>query len=144
MTALRRILHQLDGNIAVELALVAPILLSVLAGISDYGRAALADMRLKAAVRAGLEYGQIQPNDTANIIAAVKAAASDTSLQVTTGYACQCANGTASQCDLTCADGLTPGGYLSITAQQSFAPIFPMMTSLIGDSVTSNGSIRAK
>lgn len=141
---LRRLLRQIDGNIAVELALVAPIFLTVLVGVTDYGRASLADMRLKSAVRAGLEYAQIKPDDTGNIVAVVKAAAKDPDLQVTTGFSCQCANGTVLQCTATCADGLTPGGYVSISAQQTFTPLFSAMGSLIGDSQQAEGSIRAK
>ena len=139
-----RVWRELDGNIAIEIALVAPILLAVLVGVTDYGRAALADMRLKSAIRAGLEYAQIKPDDASTIVAVVKTAAKDPDLLVTTEFSSQCANGTVAQCTATCADGLTPGGYVSISAQQTFTPLFPAMTSFIGENQQAAGSIRAK
>ena len=69
MKVLRRLLDRRDGNIAVEVALAAPVLLIMLAGLADVGRAVLADSRLKSAIRAGLEYAQANSGDTAGIAA---------------------------------------------------------------------------
>ncbi|WP_119421846.1 TadE/TadG family type IV pilus assembly protein [Desertibaculum subflavum] len=144
MIALRDILCRRDGNIAVEVALATPVLLIALAGTFDYGRAVLTDMRLKAAVRAGLEYAQINPDDAANIVAVVRTAAGDATLPVTSAQVCQCADGTTLECTSTCSSGLAPGAYIVVSAQQSFTPVFSAMTRLVGDSVRAQGSIRAK
>lgn len=144
MTMLCKLLRRRDGNIAVEVALAMPVLLIALAGLFDYGRAVLADARLKAAVRAGLEYAQINPDDAANIVAVVRTAANDASLPVTTAQVCQCANGTTMECTLTCNGGLAPGTYMVVSAQQPFTPLFPALSRFVGDNLKAQGSIRAK
>lgn len=144
MRALCKLLCRRDGNIAVEVALAMPVLLIALAGLFDYGRAVLADARLKAAVRAGLEYAQINPDDAANVVAVVRTAASNASLPVTTEQVCQCANGTTLECTLTCDGGLAPGTYVIVSAQQPFTPLFPALSRFVGDKVEAHGSIRAK
>lgn len=144
MTRLLRLWRQRDGNIAVEVALAAPILLILLAGITDLGRAALGDARLKSAVRAGLEYAQINPNNTAGIEAVVRTAANAPDLSVTTALVCECPNGSAAECTATCSDGLTPGTYIVITAAENFSPLFPGMDAVVEGPLQARGSIRAK
>lgn len=144
MRALRGLFDRRDGSIAVEVALAAPVLLILLAGMADFGRAIMAESRLKSAIRAGLEYAQANSGNSAGIIAVVRTAAGDTDLSVASALVCECANGAAAQCGSTCADGLTPGGYVVITATQPFTPIFPGMNAVVESPLQSQGSIRAK
>lgn len=144
MTALRRLLDRRDGNIAVEVALAAPILIAILAGLFDYGRAVLIEMRLKSAVRAGLEFAQVSPDDQASIVAVVRMSAGDATLPVAAQQVCQCADGSSLACTSVCDEGLAPGTYVVVTARQSFTPLFPAMTSIVGNTLHARGSIRAK
>lgn len=144
MICLQRIWRGRDGNIAVEVALAMPILLALLAGITDLGRAVLADARLKSAVRAGLEYAQVNPNHAAGIEAVVRTAANEPSLTVTTAQVCQCPDGATVECSAACSDGHPPGGYVVISAEQAFTALFPGMSALIEGPVHAQGSIRAK
>ena len=50
-----------DGSIAVEFALVAPLLLLILAGVVDIGGAAYTKLELDARVTAAAEFALIQP-----------------------------------------------------------------------------------
>ena len=144
MSMLRRLINRCDGNIAVEVALAAPVLLVLLAGMADVGRAVLAEGRLKSAIRAGLEYAQANSGNAAGIVAVVQTASGDAGLAVTSALVCECANGGAAECGSTCADGLTPGGYVVVSATQAFTPIFPGMNTLIDGPLQAQGSIRAK
>lgn len=144
MIGLQRIWQRRDGNIAVEVALSMPILLALLAGITDLGRAVLADARLKSAVRAGLEYAQVNPNHGAGIEAVVRTAASEPGVTVTTAQVCQCPDGSTVECSVACGDGQPPGGYIVINAEQAFTALFPGMSALIAGPLQAQGSIRAK
>lgn len=144
MRALGRLIRRREGNIAVEVALAAPVLLIFLAGIADFGRAVLAESRLKSAIRAGLEYGQANSGNTAGIIGVVQTSAGIPDLAVASALVCECASGAAAQCGSTCADGLSPGGYVTITATMPFTPIFPGMEAVVSSPLQAQGSIRAK
>ncbi len=133
-----------DGNVVVELALILPVLLVILAGLSDLGRAIHASSQLKSAVRAGLEYAQAHPDDTAGIQAVVGTAASGPAVSVTTGSVCECADGTVVACSFTCEDGTTPGTYMRVAATQPFSPVFPAMTYATGPTLSASASIRTR
>jgi Flp pilus assembly protein TadG len=59
------------GQDAVEFALIIPILLLILMGIFDMGRAIYYSSALDNAVREGARYASVQPTDTAGIQATV-------------------------------------------------------------------------
>ncbi|MEI4233533.1 TadE/TadG family type IV pilus assembly protein [Roseovarius sp. D22-M7] len=59
--ALGALLRDARGSIAVEFALVAPVLMVVLAGVIDIGSAAHARLSLQARVTAATEYALLQP-----------------------------------------------------------------------------------
>lgn len=140
----RRASGDADGNIAVELALVLPVLLAILAGLSDLGRGILASSKLSSAVRAGLDYAQTYPDDGSGIQAVVIAAAAGDAVSVTTTSVCECANGVAGVCSTQCSDGTLPGTYLRIAASQNFSPIFPAVDFVLGPTISVSGSVRTK
>lgn len=53
------------GTMAVEFALVAPVLVTLLLGVADYGMAAVELSKLRAAARAGIQAVLLSPTDTA-------------------------------------------------------------------------------
>lgn len=132
------------GNVAVELALVLPVLLVILAGLSDLGRGVLASNKLSSAVRAGLDYAQAYPDDGAGIQAVVTAAAAGEAVIVTATSACECANGVAGDCSTQCSDGTMPGTYMRIAATQNFSPIFPALEFALGPTLSASASVRTK
>jgi Flp pilus assembly protein TadG len=128
-----------DGAVAVELAIVAPLLVLLLLGVADYGVLMGKADSLEGAARAGTEVAKISPSVTA---------ASLTSLGLFPSGATPVV---ASVC--TCVDGSWPGGatcppgpfdtpctgkvnpftsaadprpfeYVRVTATQSFSPLF--------------------
>lgn len=91
------------GNLAVEFALVAPILVLLILAIADLGLATLELSNIRAAARAGLQavLSDANATDRASTIAAMAAPSAD--VAVTTS--CGCADGTAIVCGDTCAAG---------------------------------------
>src|SRR5262245_28427793 len=64
------------GSVAVEFALVAPLLVLVAVGITDFGMLATASARLAGTTRIGAEYARLHPVDTAGIQSAMQSAMS--------------------------------------------------------------------
>ncbi len=111
------------GAAAVEFALVAPILLMMVLGIAEFGRAYHVQTTLSQAAREGVRVMALQ-NDQAAAIAATKAAAPTltlTNIAVSPG---------------TCvASGTTPAATATVTVTY----VLPYITKLFGSSVTLTG-----
>lgn len=95
------------GNVAVEFALVCPVVLMLLAGIVDYGLAINSKMNLSSAVRAGLQHamqdgvGLVQVEQS--VLSALNGNTEDAA--VTTTQICECPDGSAVDCFDTCPSG---------------------------------------
>lgn len=122
------------GSVAVELALLAPVLAGMLIGIVDIGTYIHQKMQLQSAARAGAQYAiQSDGNaeDTAGISAAVTASADlDAGFSITSVAFCGCADGTETTvsvtgCGGTCAGGDNPALSVRVTVTNTFTPIFP-------------------
>ena len=122
------------GSVAVELALLAPVLAGVLIGIVDIGTYINQKMQLQSAARAGAQYAiQSDGNaeDTAGIFDVVAAASNmDAGFTVTSVAFCGCADGTETTvsttgCGGTCAGGDSPALSVRVTVSNTFTPIFP-------------------
>ena len=72
--SLGRLMRQRDGTAAVELALITPLLLILLAGIVDFSRAYTQEIQLSAAVAAAAQYALINASSVNSTTAATLAA----------------------------------------------------------------------
>jgi Flp pilus assembly protein TadG len=118
------------GSSLVELAFTLPLLMLLLMGAVDFGRAFYMAVEVVGAAHAGAEYGAQNPTDTAGMkTAAQDDAPNVSSLSVPTPtYGCECSDGTqysascASQ-PTTCTNNVV---YLvKVTASATYAPIVP-------------------
>jgi len=123
------------GNAAVELAMMAPFLATLLIGMLEFGLLGLRHMAITGAVRAGVEYA-FQYDDSDGLTRAVRAAAgTGEAVSVASARFCECAGAA-----VTCGGGLCAGGipqqvFVRVTAQETYAPIFlsnDMIRSVIG------------
>ena len=125
------------GSALVELALVLPMLLTLLIGMLEFGLLGLRHLTLTGAVRAGVDYA-FQHDDAAGTTRAVRAAAGNNAVSVTTARFCEC-SGASAVCGGTCAGGTAQQVFVTVTAQEAYAPIFlgnEMIGSLLGPSST--------
>ena len=84
------------GASLVELAFVIPILLLLVFGAADFGRAYYETLELVNAAHAGAEYGSQHPSDTAGITTAAQQSAPNVSLNTpTVTYGCECSDGSS-------------------------------------------------
>lgn len=120
----------LRAAVAVELALLTPVLMLMLVGAIDFGGAVNERMKLTSAARAGVQFASQSPanaDDTAGILQAVQNAGGlDTaSITISTTQFCACGDGSAAACGDTCAGGGAAGAYVSITVVEQYSTIFP-------------------
>lgn len=88
--------HAEEGQSLVEMALMFPILLLVLTGILDLGRAYYSYLQLTNAAREGARYGATYPKDDAKIKTATVDAAANSNVPITTNDVYVSKTGTSS------------------------------------------------
>ncbi len=121
------------GNVAIEFALIVPILVTLMMGVTDYGIEVYCDSELQQAVRAGAEYvnNSGHSQDTAGIEAAVNGASGLPGITVVTPTASyQCSDGTVvAGVNSTCTNGSATGSYMTISASYTYTPFTSVFTS---------------
>ncbi len=137
------------GSVAIELALLTPVLAALLIGSVDLGTYIYEKMQLQSASRAGAQYAiQSDGNaeDTAGISAAVLASSADldAGVAITSAAFCGCIDGSETAlsdttgCSTTCPGGDFPGLSVRVTVTNTYTPIFPYPG--IPDSILLEGS----
>lgn len=127
MILLKRLLGDHDGNVAVEFALLAPLLVVMLTGLADFGRVTYDRMALETAARSAVQYARQNPNDTAGITAAALNAGgldAAAAVEIPAPF-CECPNGTSIGCSTVCPGGEPILRFLSVTVRHDFEPFFP-------------------
>jgi hypothetical protein len=100
-------LRDANGASAVELAIIAPMLLILLLGLFEFGMAVNEKSKVVSAARAGAQLALTGTTDTATITNAVTAATGLTAADLTVNIStfCECQDGTSVQCDGICPVG---------------------------------------
>lgn len=152
--------HSCRGTAALELAIVAPVLLAMLGGVADFGMAFRLKSVLAAGVDAGAVYAFAEAQQTpgssgsfsSSAVAAAVAAVPGLSGAIVTvsphpGSYCVATSGSgatlkAVSSGSTCTDGSAPGTYITINASLPFQPLMPFYSMLGAMTVTANASVR--
>ena len=137
-----RSLLGVEGAVLVEFALAAPILVTLVLGIADFGMLAASNAALEGATRVGAEYARDNSTCQSNIQATGCISGIKTAMQSAGNFSpaltypsssppfpesCECDDGSSITCGTTCVGaGKTPNRTLvTVTASQTFAPILP-------------------
>lgn len=124
-------LKQSRGNVAIEFALVLPVIFLLLSGIVNFGFILASKNKLNSVVNAGLLYAYAHPTATPATISTIMTASTTLTLSPapTATVSCKClatsvaAAGIPPYCVVppltACSDGSTPGTYVTATAQTS-------------------------
>lgn len=119
------------GSVAVEFALVAPIVILIAFGTADFGILATRSAALQATTRVGAEYARRHAADTSGIRNSMQNAAAfapTVSFPATFPWSCECDDGTAIACAQSCATLGRPSPnrvFITISASQAFTPLVP-------------------
>jgi Flp pilus assembly protein TadG len=150
------------GLAALEFALIAPVLLIILGGVSDFGLVMVGRSRLANGVAQGVQLAlSTGPAATgAAISSAVRGGASRAGLAETvsvtvSGPACYCITGSpatlgtksalsaGNTCTSTCpAPSTGPGAFVIITASYTYQPLMPLYSKLTTPTVTQTTTAR--
>ncbi len=123
---LRASARNASGTAATEFALVAPIVLTLVVALADFGLGVHSAIELNSAARVGAQYGQQNPTDTAGISAAANASISSKSqtISVSSSRFCECPDGSAIACDGVCPTGASRV-YVRVTVSDNYVPLIP-------------------
>ena len=124
----RALLENCAGTSLIELALVLPVLVLILAGAVDFGRAYVLALQVASAAQAGAAYGNQSFTDTVGMIAAAKLNAPGIpTLSVSATFGCECHDGSGVVVSCTsapvCAQNVL--NYAEVTASTPYTPILP-------------------
>ena len=149
---LRRIIAALRdarGVSAVEFALAAPLLATILTLLVDFGFGFYEKMQVEDAAQAGAQYALLNGWNSTAIQNAVTSATTLSGLTATPAptQSCGCPNGTAiaaATCGSTCSNGLSAGTYVTVNAQATYTPLisYPVMGSTVTLSAQSMARIQ--
>lgn len=142
-----------SGVAALEFALLCPVLLLLLGGLSDFGLAFHSAMQLANGVANAAQYAfLVGANVDAKTLLDIVTSSSGLSNvhSSTIGPYCYCPSGSpptlgnAVTCGTTCPDGGVAGTYITITASYTYTPMMPGFQ-YVGDATLSqSATVRLK
>ena len=127
---LRRASECVAGVAAIEFAIIAPVLVLAVLCTVDLGLAIYRKMQVENAARAGAEYALLNGFSTTVISSAVMQATGLSGINASPAPTqfCGCASNSGIStidCSSTCAGGIAPGTYVSVSAQATYTTIVP-------------------
>ena len=152
---IRALRHDRRGVAALELALVAPVLLAMFGSLTDFTLALSDRMQIAGAVAGGAQYAFNQGQLLAGSQQSVSAADVQSKVQggtnlpgvavAVTGPALYClasATLTADKAGTKCANGSAPGTYVIITASYPYTPMLPLYSMMASKTLSETASVR--
>jgi Flp pilus assembly protein TadG len=115
-----------DGSSIMEVAMAAPLLLLLLAGAVDIGRAYFFAIEVSSAAEAGALYGSQNPTDTVGMVSAAKLDASGIStIAPVASSGCECADGSSASpaCTSVPVCNSNVVSYVEVDTAYSYTPI---------------------
>lgn len=118
------------GAAAVEFAIIAPALVLMMIPTVDFSLGIHRRMQVQNAAQAGLQYAALHGFNASAITSAVTSATSFSGISASPAPSqfCGCASSTAITtiaCSSTCSGGLTPGSYVTVSAQATYNTLLP-------------------
>jgi Flp pilus assembly protein TadG len=116
------------GSSLVELAFFLPMLMLLLLGVVDFGRAYYLAIEIAGAAHAGAVYGAQNITDITGMQNAAKLNSPDVSgLTATGSWGCECSDGTSSSasCSATPTCSVNMVYYAKVTTTATYHPIMP-------------------
>ena len=126
--AIRLFLNEKSGSSLVECAVVLPLLILLMVGAIDFGRAYFISIQVASAAQAGAAYGVQNFTDTAGMITAAKLNAPAVPAMTTVAaFGCECHDGSASSGSCTsnpsCPQNVL--NYADVTTTATYTPMLP-------------------
>jgi Flp pilus assembly protein TadG len=151
------------GIAAVEFAIIAPVLLMLLGGVTDFGLIMTGKSQLANGVAQAIQYALLQgPSVTAATVQAMvqsgsaRAGLANAVTVVVTGPACYCVKGFPAvlatpstaltgtfSCNGSCtAPAVAPGAFMTVTASYVYQPLMPFYSQLSSTTISETIMVR--
>jgi Flp pilus assembly protein TadG len=135
-----------NGTSLAETALVLPILVLLLLGLVDLGRAYYYAIGVSCAAHAAAVYGVQNPTDVQGMKSAASASATDiSSLTTNASYGCECYDGSSVVADCSsppsCSENYV--NYVAVTTSATFQTIIPYPGMPSSFTLTGNARLRS-
>jgi len=133
-TSLRRLAGGRDEGIAgvsaIEFAVIAPVFVVAIICTIDIGAGFYRQMQVQSAAQVGAQYAALHGFDATNIANAITSATAFVGIAATPAPAqfCGCASASGIgviDCASKCPSGLSPGSYVTASAQGTYTTILP-------------------
>jgi Flp pilus assembly protein TadG len=127
-----RLLVDDKGTAAIEFGLVGTTLTLLMLGLMDFGMGFWEQIQVGNAARAGAQYAIFNGWNQSGISTAVTSATSLASISASPApsQSCGCPSAssgiTSATCGTSCTGGGAAGTYVTVNAQASYTPIFPI------------------
>jgi Flp pilus assembly protein TadG len=136
-----------EGTAAIEFALLIPLLLTLMMGVTELGFAMYEGMQVYSAAEAGALYATKNGWDSAGISSAVTNATGTSGLTAspapTLFCGCPSASGIVTwSCTTKCANGSTSSQYVRVNASLAHQTILPYAALGIPTTFTANSTVR--
>lgn len=133
------------GAIAVEFALIAPVLAALALGLFEYFGATHQAMQLASAARAGAEYAMSYPSDSAGIEQAVLGSGqlAAAGLTIAVNQVCECPDRTSVACTDTCGGNLS-NVFIQVALSQPAKSILTSSGVMSGYTLSSSATLRVR
>jgi len=144
-----------SGGSAIEFAILAPLLLIMLTGVVELGMAAYQAMQVQTAVEAGVLYaiqnGVTSPTAIGTAVTSATATPGVMATPIPLVF-CGCPSYTAGvgvvsqggNCTTACADGSTPGTYVTVNAALPHTTIMPFLKLPLPATLTASATVRVQ
>jgi hypothetical protein len=122
------IVHSECGSSLIEMAFIMPLLLLILFGVVDFGRAYYLEIEVAGAARAGAVYGSQYPTDTVGMTNATKLNAPDVpGISGSPSWGCECSDGSnqVASCGSMPSCSTNIVYYVTMRASAAYTPLFP-------------------
>lgn len=125
LKALKAYLSECTGVSATEFALIAPIFSLLLLGTADMGLFLLEQMRLQNAAHSAAEYVSVSLSDenASTVADEVYNGRGDVAVEI--AFSCECVDGVATTCPVSCGEGDYQRRFISVTVTSSYSSLFP-------------------
>ena len=114
------------GNVAIEFALVSPVIIALLIGAADFGRTTFERSDMFAATRSGTQYFMAggTDNERAQTIIASSWTNKPADALISVRRECECAGAGGAQCNAPCADGTVPTAFAVVELNATLDGVF--------------------
>lgn len=134
-----------EGNVAIEFALLLPLVLVLLAGLIEFGVVTYDRASIESAARAGAQFAFSGGYNASKVDAAVRSASAVTlapSDTVASNVFCECTDDTPITCGDTCLNGGPNRRFIKVSVTKAHQAWLPFIDSLVPSKVSASATIR--